>query len=84
MTTSETTAHVLQIGIPVRNGADFAADARVGARSDHPNLTVHVSENASTDEIADICREFAERDSRVTFTTQPVESRTDEEQPLPS
>jgi glycosyltransferase involved in cell wall biosynthesis len=34
----------------------------------HVDLVVHISDNGSVDDTADICREFAARDARVSFT----------------
>lgn len=54
------------IGMPTRNGAAFIAQALESLLAqDHREFEIVVSDNASTDDTADIVRGFARRDSRV-------------------
>ncbi|MFC3125989.1 glycosyltransferase family 2 protein [Pseudoroseomonas globiformis] len=61
------------IGMPVRNGGQqirTAIDSLLAQT--HRNIRLVISDNCSTDETREICREYAERDSRVTLHEQPV------------
>lgn len=56
------------IGIPVYNGQAYIAETlRAALGQTYPDLEVVVGDNASTDDTARICREFAERDPRVRY-----------------
>lgn len=59
-------------GLPVRNGADYleAALASIGNQTE-ADLEIVISDNASTDATADICREAAHGDERITYTRLP-------------
>ena len=62
----------LSIGLPVYNGAKFldqALDALLGQTFEDFELIV--SDNASTDETASICRSYKERDPRIRYFRQP-------------
>lgn len=66
-----TTAPLVSIGLPVRNGARFLADAVQSVLAqDHVDLELVISDNASNDSTEQICREFARSDSRVRYYRQ--------------
>ncbi len=68
-----TTPPLVSIGIPVRNGAATLASAlRSVLEQDYPNLEILISDNASTDATADICRQHAERDPRIRHVRQQI------------
>src|SRR3954468_18589343 len=61
----------LSIGLPVYNGEDFLAeslDSLLGQT--YENFELIISDNASTDATADICRGYANHDSRVRYLRQ--------------
>ena len=61
----------LTIGLPVYNGEtilDEALDALLGQT--YEDFELIVSDNASTDRTADICRRYAEQDSRIRYVRQ--------------
>lgn len=62
----------LSIGLPVYNGEDFLAeslDSLLGQT--YEDFELIISDNASTDETADICRGYAKQDSRIRYVRQP-------------
>src|SRR5256886_15254499 len=62
----------LSIGLPVYNGEDFLAeslDALLG--QSYEDLELIISDNASTDGTADICRRYEKQDSRIRYYRQP-------------
>jgi glycosyltransferase involved in cell wall biosynthesis len=62
----------LTIGLPVYNGERIlgeALDALLGQT--YEDFELIVSDNASTDGTADICRRYAEQDSRIRYVRQP-------------
>lgn len=62
----------LSIGLPVYNGEDFLAeslDALLGQTFEDFELII--SDNASTDGTADICRRYEKQDSRIKYVRQP-------------
>jgi Glycosyl transferase family 2 len=64
-------APLLSIGVPVYNGERYLAEALESALAqDHPNLEVLISDNASTDSTAEICRRFSD-DERVHYSRSP-------------
>lgn len=66
------TAPRLTIGLPVYNGAELLAaaiDALLG--QSYSDFELVISDNASTDSTADICRDYEARDSRVRYIRQP-------------
>lgn len=62
----------LSVGLPVYNGEQYlteAIDALLG--QSYRDFELIISDNASTDATADICRRYAEQDSRVRYFRQP-------------
>lgn len=56
----------VSVGVPVYNGANFLAEALDSILSQtFESIEVVISDNASTDATADICRAYAQRDKRV-------------------
>jgi glycosyltransferase involved in cell wall biosynthesis len=63
---------LVSIGLPVRNGERFLAqalDSLLGQTLQDFELII--SDNASTDGTADICRDYAARDARIRYVRQP-------------
>lgn len=72
MALSSPAVPIISIGLPVYNGEkDLPAclDALLGQSFDQFELII--SDNASTDRTEAICREYAERDSRIRYVRQP-------------
>ena len=66
------TAPRLSIGLPVYNGENYLAesiDALLG--QSYEDFELIISDNASTDGTADICRRYGKQDSRVRYFRQP-------------
>jgi len=62
----------LSIGLAVYNGEDFLAeslDSLLGQT--YEDFELIISDNASTDGTADICRGYAKQDSRIRYVRQP-------------
>jgi glycosyltransferase involved in cell wall biosynthesis len=62
----------LSVGLPVYNGEKYVAesiDSLLG--QSYKDFELIISDNASTDATADICRRYAEQDSRVRYIRQP-------------
>lgn len=62
----------LSIGLPVYNGERYLAeslDALLG--QSYPDFELIISDNASTDQTAEICRRYAEQDTRIRYFRQP-------------
>lgn len=62
----------LSIGLPVYNGEQYlseALDALLG--QSYEDFELIISDNASTDGTADICRRYAARDPRIRYVRQP-------------
>lgn len=62
----------LSIGLPVYNGEKFLAesiDSLLGQT--YEDFELIISDNASTDSTADICRQYAKQDSRIRYIRQP-------------
>jgi len=58
----------VSIGIPVYNGENYLTKAIEAALAQtYEDFEIVISDNASTDGTAEICRAFAERDSRVRY-----------------
>jgi hypothetical protein len=63
-----TESPLVSIGVPVYNGERYLRLALESlVTQDYPNLEVIISDNASTDQTSEICREYARRDSRVVY-----------------
>jgi glycosyltransferase involved in cell wall biosynthesis len=63
----------VSVGLPVYNGEKYISesiDALLGQTFEDFELII--SDNASTDSTADICREYAKQDSRVRYIRQPA------------
>jgi glycosyltransferase involved in cell wall biosynthesis len=62
----------LSIGLPVYNGENYLAeslDALLG--QSYEDFELIISDNASTDGTADICRRYGKQDSRIRYVRQP-------------
>ena len=62
----------LSIGLPVYNGENYLAeslDALLGQT--YEDFELIISDNASTDGTADICRRYEKQDSRIRYVRQP-------------
>ena len=62
----------LSIGLPVYNGENYLAeslDALLGQT--YEDFELIISDNASTDGTADICRRYGKQDSRIRYVRQP-------------
>ena len=62
----------LTVGLPVYNGEKYIAeslDALLG--QSYTDFELIISDNASTDGTADICRRYEKQDSRVRYFRQP-------------
>ncbi len=62
----------LTVGLPVYNGENYLAesiDALLG--QSYEDFELIISDNASTDSTADICRRYVKQDSRVSYFRQP-------------
>lgn len=67
------TAPHLSIGLPIYNGEKYltaALDALLGQTFEDFELII--SDNASTDSSSDICRRYAQQDSRIRYIRQPA------------
>jgi glycosyltransferase involved in cell wall biosynthesis len=61
------------VGVPVYNGAESLAAALDNiAGQSFREIEIVISDNASTDRSAEICRDFAARDPRVRYIRQPA------------
>lgn len=70
---AEAAAPSLTIGLPVYNGEKYlrqALDALLAQT--YRDFELIISDNASTDETAGICREYSARDARIRYIRQPV------------
>jgi glycosyltransferase involved in cell wall biosynthesis len=66
------TAPRLSVGLPVYNGENYLAEsieALLG--QSYEDFELIISDNASTDGTADICRRYGKRDSRIRYIRQP-------------
>jgi glycosyltransferase involved in cell wall biosynthesis len=68
-----TAAPRLSIGLPVYNGEKYLAEA-LDALLDqrYGDFEMIISDNASTDNTEEICRDYAARDKRIRYIRQPV------------
>lgn len=63
---------LVSIGMPVYNGENFLRFALESVLSQtYGNLEILIADNASTDATEAICREFAQRDSRIRYHRHP-------------
>ena len=63
----------LTVGLPVYNGEKYLAeslDALLG--QSYGDFRLIISDNASTDSTEEICRQYREKDARITYYRQPV------------
>lgn len=61
------------IGVPVYNGARFLAESLESlVTQTYSDIELVISDNGSTDETEEICREFAARDSRIRYLRTDV------------
>lgn len=68
MLNSET---LVSVGLPVRNAGQRVTDvAKSVLGQDHHRLELIISDNASTDDTEEVCRELARSDSRVVYHRQ--------------
>lgn len=64
----ENESPLVSIGMPVYNEGAFIRESLDSLLAqDYRNLEIIISDNGSTDETADICREFAQLDGRVSY-----------------
>jgi glycosyltransferase involved in cell wall biosynthesis len=62
----------VSVGLPVFNGADYVAEAIASILGQtYGDFELLIQDNASTDRTGAICREFARRDSRVSYIRNP-------------
>ena len=66
------TRRKVAIGLPVFNGEKLIASTlECLLRQTYGDFELIISDNASTDRTEQICREYAERDSRIRYLRQP-------------
>ena len=62
----------LSIGLPVYNGENFLAESIESLLGQsYEDFELIISDNASTDGTEDICRSYAQQDSRIRYIRQP-------------
>jgi glycosyltransferase involved in cell wall biosynthesis len=62
----------LSVGLPVYNGEDYLAESLEALLGQtYEDFELIISDNASTDGTADICRRYAKQDSRIRYIRQP-------------
>jgi glycosyltransferase involved in cell wall biosynthesis len=62
----------LSVGLPVYNGESYLAEALEALLGQtYENFELIISDNASTDSTADICRRYEKQDSRIRYVRQP-------------
>jgi glycosyltransferase involved in cell wall biosynthesis len=67
-----TTVPRLSIGLPVYNGQNYVAEALDDLlKQSYQDFELIISDNASTDGTAEICRDYAARDPRIRYVRQP-------------
>jgi glycosyltransferase involved in cell wall biosynthesis len=63
----------VSIGLPVYNGERYLADALDSiVTQTFGDFELIISDNASTDQTEDICRDYATRDSRIRYVRNPI------------
>ena len=66
-------APTLSVGLPVYNGERYLAESFDALLAQtYADFELIISDNASTDGTAEICREYAARDPRIRYVRQPV------------
>jgi glycosyltransferase involved in cell wall biosynthesis len=64
---------LVSIGLPVRNAGDRVVQvAKSVLGQDHDRIQLVISDNASTDDTEDVCRELARSDGRIAYHRQPT------------
>ncbi len=67
------TVPTLTVGLPVYNGAEYLSQSLDALLAQtYKDFELVISDNASSDETADICRDYAQRDERISYIRQPV------------
>jgi glycosyltransferase involved in cell wall biosynthesis len=62
---------LISVGLPVYNAAERVRDVvRSVLAQDHAELELVISDNASTDDTGDVCRELAAKDERIVYHRQ--------------
>ena len=62
----------LTVGLPVYNGANYLAESIESLLGQSfEDFELLISDNASTDDTADICRRYEKQDSRIRYVRQP-------------
>jgi len=62
----------LSIGLPIYNGETFLAESLEALLGQsYADFELIISDNASTDQSAEICRRYAKQDSRIRYIRQP-------------
>ena len=62
---------LVTVGVPVRNGCPYLAEALGGiCKQTYNNLEIIISDNASTDATPDVCADLARSDKRVRYCRQ--------------
>jgi glycosyltransferase involved in cell wall biosynthesis len=62
----------LSVGLPVYNGESYLAESLESLLGQtYENFELIISDNASTDSTADICRRYEKQDSRIRYVRQP-------------
>jgi glycosyltransferase involved in cell wall biosynthesis len=62
----------LTVGLPVYNGENYLAESLESLLGQsYDNFELIISDNASTDGTADICRRYGKQDSRIRYVRQP-------------
>src|SRR6516164_10769129 len=68
-----TRAPKLSVGLPVYNGENYLAEAiEALLGQSYEDFELIISDNASTDGTADICRRYEKQDSRIRYIRQPL------------
>jgi glycosyltransferase involved in cell wall biosynthesis len=69
----QTASVLVSVGVPVYNGGKFLARALDSLLAQtHRHLEIIISDNASTDDTADICSRYAQKDNRIVYHRQPA------------
>jgi len=64
---------LVSVGIPTYNRAVFLKHSVESVlNQDYPNLRILISDNASTDQTQEVCKQLCDRDARITYIRQPI------------